>query len=53
MHLVFKNNVDPDQMASEMPSDQNQHCYHFDCKYLLVTRIMHVNLIKFEVCGVH
>ena len=28
----FKNNVEPDQLASEKPADQILHCFHSACK---------------------
>ena len=39
----FKNSVDPDQLASEKPADQDLHCFfHSAYKYLLITEIVQV-----------
>ena len=27
----FENSVDPDQLASEKPADQDRHCFHSAC----------------------
>ena len=39
IYILFRNSVDPDQLASENPADQNQHFFHSACKYMLVLRI--------------
>ena len=31
----FENSVDPDQLASKKPADQDPHCFHSACKYML------------------
>ena len=31
IYPVFKNSVDPDQLATEKPADQDQHC--FPCSF--------------------
>ena len=36
----FENSVDPDQLASEKPADQDLHCFLTACKYILVTIIL-------------
>ena len=33
---VFENNVDPDQLASEKPADQDPHCIYSACFVCLI-----------------
>ena len=37
----FENSVDPDQLASGKPADQDPHCFPV-CLYI----VLHVNMIK-------
>ena len=37
-----ENSVDPDHLASQMPSDKDSHCLNLACKYML-TRIQQIN----------
>ena len=39
----FENSVDPDQLASQLPADQEPHFFDSACKYILVTVILQVN----------
>ena len=39
------NRVDPDQLASKKPADQDPHCFHSDLKNMLITEILRVNWI--------
>ena len=32
----YENSVDPDQLASEKPADQDLHFFHSACKFVLV-----------------
>ena len=36
-YLASKKSVDPDQLTSEKPADQDPHCFQFICKYMLIT----------------
>ena len=36
----FENSVDSDQLASRKPADQDPHCFHSACKYMLITGIL-------------
>ena len=50
----YEISVDPDQLASEKPADQDSHCFHPVCKYILVTGTLQVTsswkIIGVECC---
>ena len=47
--LCFENSVDPDQLASEKPADQDPHSFFCcACKYIPITELLQVNLIKIK-----
>ena len=39
----FENSVGSDQLASQKPADQNQHCVHSPCKCMPETEIMPID----------
>ena len=41
----FVNSVDPEQLASEKPADQDLHCFHSACKYIHIAGLQQVNLV--------
>ena len=41
--------VDPDQLASEKPADQDPHCFQSACRRMLITIILEVDQIKMGV----
>ena len=45
-YTYFENSVDPDQLASEKPADQDPHCFPL---YMLTTGILQGNGIKIGV----
>ena len=46
-----KNNVNLDQLLFQKSADQDQHCFQFACKYMLIPGIMSFTLIKIgKVC---
>ena len=44
--FCFENSVDPDQLASEKPADQDPHSFHSACKYMLINGILLINWLK-------
>ena len=42
----FGNSVEPDQLASEKPADQDPYCLNSTCKYMQITEILLVKLDK-------
>ena len=42
----FEISVDPDQLTSEKPSDQDPYCFHSACRYLhIITGILKADWI--------
>ena len=39
----FKMCIDPDQLACEKPADQDPHCFHSSCSYMLITGIQQLS----------
>ena len=45
----FENSVDPDQLTSEKPADQDPHCFfQSSCKYMLNVDLMKIG----EECSI-
>ena len=42
--FYFENSVDPDQLAHKVikPADQDPHCFHSACKYMLTSGTLQI-----------